>query len=120
MAIHHLQPTHYHIAIGSYEPVLQIGHGDTVITSTVDAMGKDAVTRWSRQLETLQTGPFYVAGAEPAIPWSCIWTGFRPNGRSATVPQLSHRTWSTRGTCANCPSAKWQSGASTTSAARPP
>ena len=42
MAIHHFQPSHYHIAIGSHEPVLRINDGDTVVTNTVDAWGKDA------------------------------------------------------------------------------
>jgi amidase len=30
MATHHFQPTHYHTAIGPFEPVLRIGDGDTV------------------------------------------------------------------------------------------
>ena len=42
MAIHHFQPTHYHTAIGPHEPVLRIADGDTVVTTTVDAVGKDA------------------------------------------------------------------------------
>jgi amidase len=65
MATHHFQPTHYHIAIGSHEPVLQIGHGDTVITTTVDAMGKDASDSRVTPGGNPQTGPFYVVDAEP-------------------------------------------------------
>ncbi len=65
MAIHHFHPTHYHTAIGPFEPVLRIDDGDTVVTSTVDAFGKD-----SRDIQVTpegnpQTGPFYVVGAEP-------------------------------------------------------
>jgi amidase len=65
MAIHHFQPTHYHIAIGPFEPVLRIGDGDTVVTSTVDAFGKDASDTLVTPRGNPQTGPFYVEGAEP-------------------------------------------------------
>ncbi len=65
MAIHHFQPTHYHIAIGSHPPVLQIGDGDTVLTTTVDAMGKDSRDMQVTPGGNPQTGPFYVEGAEP-------------------------------------------------------
>ena len=65
MPTHHFQPTHYHIAIGSHEPVLQIGDGDTVVTTTVDAMGKDATDTQVTPGGNPQTGPFYVTGAEP-------------------------------------------------------
>jgi amidase len=41
MATHHFQPSH-HTTIGPHQPVLRIADGDTVITSTVDAIGKDA------------------------------------------------------------------------------
>ena len=88
MAIHHLQPTHYHIALGSYEPVLQIGHGDTVITSTVDALGKDASDTLVTPRGNPQTGPFYVAGAEPGDTLVVHLDRISPNraiGYSATV-----------------------------------
>jgi amidase len=65
MPTHHYQPTHYHIAIGSHEPVLRIGDGDTVVTTTVDAMGKDATDTQVTPGGNPQTGPFYVTGAEP-------------------------------------------------------
>jgi amidase len=65
MATHNFQPTHYHIAIGSHEPVLHIGDGDTVVTTTVDAMGKDATDTEVTPAGNPQTGPFYVVGAEP-------------------------------------------------------
>ena len=65
MPTHHFQPTHYHIAIGSHEPVLRIGDGDTVVTTTVDAMGKDATDTQVTPGGNPQTGPFYVTGAEP-------------------------------------------------------
>jgi amidase len=65
MATHLFQPTHYYTAIGSHEPVLRIGDGDTVITTTVDAMGKDAGDRQVTPEGNPQTGPFYIADAEP-------------------------------------------------------
>jgi amidase len=65
MALHHFQPTDYHTAIGSFEPVLRIGDGDTVVTTTVDAFGKDASDTLVTPRGNPQTGPFYIAGAEP-------------------------------------------------------
>jgi amidase len=65
MPTHHFQPTHYHTTIGSHEPVLQISDGDTVVTTTVDAMGKDASDTQVTLGGNPQTGPFYVVGAEP-------------------------------------------------------
>jgi amidase len=64
MVTHHFQPTHYHTTIGSHEPVLRIGDGDTVITTTVDAFGKDASDTAVTSRGNPQTGPFYVEGAE--------------------------------------------------------
>jgi amidase len=65
MALHHFQPTDYHTAIGPFEPVLRIGDGDTVVTTTVDAFGKDASDTLVTPRGNPQTGPFYIAGAEP-------------------------------------------------------
>src|SRR4051812_25763856 len=65
MATHRFEPTHYHITIGSHEPVLHIADGDTVITTTVDAAGRDASGERVTPGGNPQTGPFYVDGAEP-------------------------------------------------------
>ncbi|MCZ7572871.1 MAG: acetamidase/formamidase family protein [Ardenticatenaceae bacterium] len=65
MATHHFQPTHYHITLGSREPVLRIADGDTVVTTTVDASGRDAGNRQVTPAGNPQTGPFYIEGAEP-------------------------------------------------------
>jgi amidase len=65
MAIHHFEPTHYHTAIGSHEPVLQVNDGDTVVTTTVDAFGKDAADSPITPRGNPQTGPFYILSAEP-------------------------------------------------------
>ncbi len=65
MATHRFQPTHYHTAIGSHPPVLHIASGDTVLTTTVDAFGKDASDIEVTSRGNPQTGPFYIDGAEP-------------------------------------------------------
>ena len=65
MATHHFRPSQYHIAIGSHEPVLRICAGDTVVTTTVDAFGSDASDTRVTPKGNPQTGPFYIAGAEP-------------------------------------------------------
>jgi amidase len=65
MATHRYHPTHYHVTIGSHEPVLHIAAGDTVVTTTVDAAGQDASGMQVTPRGNPQTGPFYVDGAEP-------------------------------------------------------
>src|SRR5438876_378040 len=100
MATHRFQPTHYHITIGSHEPVLHMADGDTVITTTVDAGGYDASGEQVTEGGKPQTGPFYVEGAEPGDTlWSistiCIRTGTR-----ASAPRWSHPMWSIRTPCA--------------------
>lgn len=65
MAVHHFQPAHYHTTMGSHAPVLRIADGDTVITTTVDAAGRDANDTEITPGGNPQTGPFYVEGAEP-------------------------------------------------------
>jgi acetamidase/formamidase len=62
---HRFTPTHYYRTIGSHEPVLRIADGDTVITTTIDAGGRDAhMERVTPHVNSL-TGPFYVEGAAP-------------------------------------------------------
>lgn len=65
MAVHEFQPTHYHNALGSHEPVLHLADGDTVITTTVDAGGRDHHDQPVARPGNPQTGPFYLDGAEP-------------------------------------------------------
>src|SRR5258708_13829673 len=65
MATHRFQPTHYHTAIGSHPPVLHIASGDTVLTTTVDAFGKDVSDIEVTSRGNPQTRPFYIDGAEP-------------------------------------------------------
>ena len=65
MATHNFQPTAYYTTIGSHEPVLHINVGDRVITTTVDASGRDATGTQITPGGNPMTGPFYVEGAEP-------------------------------------------------------
>lgn len=65
MATHRFTPTHYHTTIGAHEPVLRIADGDTVVTTTVDAAGRDARGEQVTPGGNPQTGPFFVEGAEP-------------------------------------------------------
>lgn len=65
MATHHFQPTHYYNAIGTYEPVLRISPGDRVVTTTVDAGGRDVSNAVITKPGNPMTGPFFIEGAEP-------------------------------------------------------
>jgi len=65
MTTHHFHPTHYHATIGPHEPVLRIAAGDTVVTTTVDAYGRDARNEQVAAGRNPQIGPFYVEDAEP-------------------------------------------------------
>jgi amidase len=88
MAIHHFQPTHYHTVIGSHPPVLHIASGDTVVTTTVDASGKDATNTEVTPRGNPQTGPFYIDGAEPGDTLVVVLDRITPNrsvGYTASV-----------------------------------
>jgi acetamidase/formamidase len=65
MTIHRFDPTRFHNALGSYEPVLRVADGDTVITATIDAWGLDAADVKRADAPNPMTGPFFVEGAEP-------------------------------------------------------
>ena len=62
---HHFTPTRYHITLGPHEPVLRVNDGDTIVTTTVDARGFDSRREQVTGRGNPQTGPFFVAGAEP-------------------------------------------------------
>ena len=62
---HHFAPTHYHRTLGPHEPVLRVNDGDTIVTTTVDARGRDHRREQATERGNPQTGPFYVEGAEP-------------------------------------------------------
>lgn len=88
MATHHFQPTHYHTTIGPHEPVLHIADGDSVVTTTVDAVGHDASGERVTPAGNPQTGPFYIDGAEPGDTLAVHLDRIEPNrdtGISGTV-----------------------------------
>jgi amidase len=88
MTMHRYHPTHYHLTIGSHEPVLHIAGDDTVITTTVDARGSDLHGNQVSPRGNPQTGPFYVEGAEPGdtlVMHIEQLTPNRDNGFSKTV-----------------------------------
>jgi acetamidase/formamidase len=77
MATHNFVPERYYTAIGTYEPVLRIADGDTVVTTTVDAGGSDSSNTKVTDRGNPQTGPFYIKGAEPgdtlAVHFDRLW-----------------------------------------------
>ncbi len=88
MAVHQFQPTHYHPTIGSHDPVLRIAPGDSVVTTTVDAGGRDAQDEQATVRGNPQTGPFYIEGVEPGDTLVVHIDGITPNrerGYTATV-----------------------------------
>jgi len=81
MATHSFQPTRYYNAMGTYEPVLHIRDGDTIITTTVDAGGFDAGNEQVAARGNPQTGPFYIEEAEPGDTLVVVLDRIVPNRR---------------------------------------
>jgi amidase len=77
MATHDFEPTHFHVTIGSHEPVLRVASGDTIRTWCVDAAGCGRDGEQITDGGNPQTGPFLVQGAEPgdtlAVNLDRIW-----------------------------------------------
>jgi acetamidase/formamidase len=65
MARHVFEPTTFHNAIGTAEPVLSVADGDTIVTRTLDAWGFDRFGAQRHRPPNPMTGPFYIAGAAP-------------------------------------------------------
>lgn len=88
MVLHQFKPSLYYNTLGSYEPVLRVYPGDTVITTTVDNAGRDASDQPVATRPNPLTGPFYVNGVEPGdtlvVHFDSIWPN-RNIGRSSTV-----------------------------------
>ncbi len=61
---HRFVPEHYHRTLGPHEPVLRVSDGDTIVTTTVDAGGRDHLREQVTPGGNPQTGPFHVEGAE--------------------------------------------------------
>jgi acetamidase/formamidase len=88
VTVHTFSPDRYYRAMGSYEPVLRVAAGDTVVTTTVDAGGHDASGERVTPGGNPMTGPFYIEGAEPGDTLEVRLERVRPNrshGFSATV-----------------------------------
>jgi amidase len=79
MALHRFQPDHYHVTIGPHEPVLRIADGDSVVTTTVDASGRDASGERITPGGNPQTGPFFIEGAEEGDTLVVRFDDLRPN-----------------------------------------
>ena len=62
---HHFVPDNYYTTLGSHEPSLRVARGDTIITTALDAFGRDAQGELVGPSGNPQTGTFYVEGAEP-------------------------------------------------------
>jgi acetamidase/formamidase len=112
MATHTFTPNHYHTAMGTHEPVLRIVNGDTVVTTTVDAMGKDASDSKATPGGNPQTGPFYVEGAEPGDTLVLHLDRITPNRAigytSTVVAENVVDPWFVRELPEGGPMAEWQ------------
>jgi len=76
---HYFQPTTYHAAIGSHQPVLHVGDGDSIVTTTVDAHGFGQVGKSVTNGPNPQTGPFYVEAAQPGDTLQVTLDSISPN-----------------------------------------
>ncbi len=88
MTTHEFRPDRYHTTIGHHEPVLRIADGDSVVTTTVDATGRDHTAEQVTPGGNPQTGPFFVEGAEPGDTLEVTIDRLVPNrdtGFTATV-----------------------------------
>lgn len=65
MTKHVFHPNRYFNVIGTAEPCLRVADGDTVVTDTLDASGRDASDNLVGSRPNPMTGPFFVEGAEP-------------------------------------------------------
>lgn len=65
MPTHSFAPTRFYNSIGSHEPAMSVGDGDTVVTETLDAHGFDRHGKKRADGPNPMTGPFSVSGAEP-------------------------------------------------------
>jgi amidase len=81
MTTHHFQPDHYHTTMGSHPPVLHIDSGDRVLTTTVDARGKDENGEQVTPAGNPMTGPFFINGAEPDDTLALHLERITPTGR---------------------------------------
>ena len=86
--LHEFEPTHFHVTIGSHEPVLRVRSGDVIRTWTVDSGGYDKHQNDITQGGNPQTGPFYLEGAEPGDTLRVRFDSIRPNRKRGVTGAL--------------------------------
>ena len=102
--LHEFEPTHFHVTMGSHEPVLRVRSGD--IDPHVD--GRLGRLRQARQNDITeggnpQTGPFYLEGAEPGDTLARALRLHPPEPQARRHRRRSSRhTWSTRTSSPSC------------------
>ncbi len=79
MTTHSFRPDHYFTTMGAHPPVLHIAPGDSVVTTTVDAIGQDAQLQNVAGTPNPQTGPFFIEGAEQGDALVVHLDRIRPN-----------------------------------------
>ncbi len=110
MATHRFSPTRYHNTLGPHEPALRIADGDTVVTTTLDAAGRNERGEERAAPGNPMTGPFFVEGAEPGdalavtidrmVPtrrtgwtWSVVAPNVVDPWVAATLPERQRTEW---------------------------
>ena len=86
--VHQFEPTAFHVAIGSHEPVLRVASGDTIRTWCVDSRGFDRNGEQITEGGNPQTGPFYLEGAEPGDTLRVRFDSIRPNRKRGVTGAL--------------------------------
>lgn len=79
--VHRFAPRVYHTTMATREAALVVASGDTIVTTTVDARGRDASGEAITEAGNPQTGPFFVEGADPGDRLSVRLEVLRPNRR---------------------------------------
>lgn len=95
---HRFTPSKYYTTLGPHEPVLHVGDGDTIITTTVDARGFDQHWEQVTPRGNPQTGPFFVEGADPGDTLAVDIDEIQPNRRygfcgSSVAPNVVDPTY---------------------------
>jgi amidase len=62
-------PTHFYNVLGTRDPALRVSDGDAVVTSTLDAGGRDQAN--IERAPNPVMGPFFVEGVSPATRLLC-------------------------------------------------
>ena len=95
---HRFTPSKYYTTLGPHEPVLHVGDGDSIITTTVDARGFDQHREQVTPRGNPQTGPFFVEGANPGDTLVVEIDEIQPNRRygfcgSSVAPHVVDPTY---------------------------